>query len=45
LIPEISSLNPAASLIPLIFVLGVTAIKEAVEDVVRCSFSQRQSWR
>lgn len=35
LIPEISSLNPAASLIPLIFVLSVTAIKEAVEDVVR----------
>jgi hypothetical protein len=35
MIPEISSLNPAASVIPLVFVLGVTAVKEAFEDVVR----------
>ncbi|KAL6061509.1 Phospholipid-transporting ATPase [Balamuthia mandrillaris] len=35
LIPGVSPLNPASSIIPLVFVLGVTAIKEAYEDIKR----------
>eukprot|EP01087_Luapelamoeba_hula_P011965 TRINITY_DN3328_c0_g1_i1.p1 TRINITY_DN3328_c0_g1~~TRINITY_DN3328_c0_g1_i1.p1 ORF type:complete len:1409 (-),score=234.21 TRINITY_DN3328_c0_g1_i1:104-4330(-) len=35
LIPNVSPLNPASSIVPLVFVLAVTAIKEAVEDVKR----------
>eukprot|EP00005_Dracoamoeba_jomungandri_P010597 CAMPEP_0174264884 /NCGR_PEP_ID=MMETSP0439-20130205/24372_1 /TAXON_ID=0 /ORGANISM="Stereomyxa ramosa, Strain Chinc5" /LENGTH=1290 /DNA_ID=CAMNT_0015351035 /DNA_START=137 /DNA_END=4006 /DNA_ORIENTATION=+ len=35
LIPGISPLNPAASIVPLLFVLSVTAIKEAFEDIKR----------
>ena len=35
LIPGISPINPASSILPLVFVLGVTAIKEAFEDVKR----------
>jgi phospholipid-transporting ATPase len=36
LIPGISPLNPASSIVPLVFVLLVTAVKEAFEDIVRC---------
>eukprot|EP01103_Thecamoeba_quadrilineata_P000633 TRINITY_DN10544_c0_g1_i1.p1 TRINITY_DN10544_c0_g1~~TRINITY_DN10544_c0_g1_i1.p1 ORF type:complete len:1100 (-),score=167.10 TRINITY_DN10544_c0_g1_i1:151-3450(-) len=35
LIPDVSPINPLASFLPLAFVLGVTAIKEAMEDVNR----------
>lgn len=34
LIPGISPLNPASSIVPLVFVLSVTAVKEAAEDIV-----------
>lgn len=37
-IPEISPLTPWTSVLPLAFVLGVTALKEAYEDVV-CTFA------
>jgi phospholipid-transporting ATPase len=37
LIPAISPLNPWTSILPLAFVLGITAVKEAYEDIV-CSF-------
>ena len=33
-IPEISSLNPITTLLPIIIVLAITAIKDAVDDVV-----------
>lgn len=33
-IPEISPLTPWTSVLPLAFVLGVTALKEAYEDIV-----------
>lgn len=35
LIPGVSPLNPASSIVPLVFVLAVTAIKEAFEDIKR----------
>jgi magnesium-transporting ATPase (P-type) len=35
LIPGISPLNPASSIVPLVFVLLVTAVKEAFEDIKR----------
>jgi phospholipid-transporting ATPase len=34
LVPQISPLTPVTSILPLVFVLGVTAIKEAYEDYV-----------
>jgi magnesium-transporting ATPase (P-type) len=34
LIPQISPLVPITSILPLVFVLAVTAIKEALEDYV-----------
>ncbi|XP_025076903.1 phospholipid-transporting ATPase ID-like isoform X3 [Pomacea canaliculata] len=36
LIPAISSLNPIATVIPLVFVLSISAIKEAIDDITRC---------
>jgi len=36
-IPQISSLQPITTLLSLIFVLAVTAIKDAVDDIV-CFF-------
>jgi len=35
LIPAISPLSPYTSILPLAFVLGVTALKEGYEDFVR----------
>eukprot|EP01103_Thecamoeba_quadrilineata_P017326 TRINITY_DN6093_c0_g1_i1.p1 TRINITY_DN6093_c0_g1~~TRINITY_DN6093_c0_g1_i1.p1 ORF type:complete len:1101 (+),score=172.56 TRINITY_DN6093_c0_g1_i1:38-3340(+) len=35
LIPDVSPINPLASFLPLAFVLGVTAVKEALEDLNR----------
>lgn len=35
LIPGVSPLNPASSIVPLVFVLLVTAVKEAFEDIKR----------
>lgn len=35
LIPNVSPLTPLASIFPLVFVVGVTAIKDAYEDIVR----------
>lgn len=37
-IPEISPLTPWTSVLPLSFVLGVTALKEAYEDIVSLIF-------
>ncbi|XP_076803387.1 phospholipid-transporting ATPase ID-like isoform X1 [Clavelina lepadiformis] len=34
-IPQISSLNPTTTLIPIVFVLAITAIKDAVDDFRR----------
>ena len=33
-IPQISSLNPYTTLIPIVIVLAITAIKDAVDDFV-----------
>ncbi len=41
LIPGVSPLNPASSIVPLVFVLLVTAVKEAFEDIVRPTFFNR----
>lgn len=38
LVPSISPLNPITSILPLVFVLVITAIKEALEDFVRTLF-------
>lgn len=35
LIPQISSLNPTTTIVPLVLVLAVTAIKDAVDDLKR----------
>ena len=34
-IPSVSSVSVATTIIPLVFVLGVTAIKDAFDDIVR----------
>ncbi|CAF3345243.1 unnamed protein product [Rotaria socialis] len=35
LIPQISSLAPITTILPLVFVLALTAIKDATDDIVR----------
>ncbi|XP_062516349.1 phospholipid-transporting ATPase ID-like isoform X2 [Corticium candelabrum] len=35
LVPQISSLNPVTTAVPLVFVLGVTAVKDAYDDFLR----------
>jgi len=37
LVPQLTNLDPVTSLAPLIFVLGITALKEAYEDLKRAS--------
>lgn len=37
-IPALSPINPASSVLPLVFVVGVAIIKEAIEDYVRRPF-------
>eukprot|EP01087_Luapelamoeba_hula_P013613 TRINITY_DN3887_c2_g1_i1.p1 TRINITY_DN3887_c2_g1~~TRINITY_DN3887_c2_g1_i1.p1 ORF type:complete len:931 (-),score=169.53 TRINITY_DN3887_c2_g1_i1:1607-4309(-) len=44
LIPGLSPLNPASSFVPLIFVLAVTAIKEAYEDIKRRVTDKKINW-
>jgi len=34
-IPPVSSVSAATTIIPLVFVLGVTAVKDAFDDIVR----------
>ena len=34
-IPSVSSVSAATTIIPLVFVLGVTAVKDAFDDIVR----------
>ncbi|KAL8613378.1 Phospholipid-transporting ATPase ID [Nucella lapillus] len=34
LIPPVSSLNPVATIIPLVFVLSISGLKEAIDDFV-----------
>ena len=45
MIPGISNLDPASSIMPLLFVLGVTALKEAFEDFVNFSNFNIVLWR
>lgn len=45
LIPAISPLNPLTSIAPLVFVLGVTALKEAYEDFLRYKADARVNGR
>ena len=42
-IPSISPITPWTSILPLTFVLSVTAVKEAYEDIVRISFKLKIS--
>ncbi|CAK8676704.1 unnamed protein product [Clavelina lepadiformis] len=44
-IPEISSLNPITTLLPIIIVLAITAIKDAVDDVYRHKSDQALNTR
>lgn len=38
-IPQISSLTPGTSLVPLTIVLLITAVKDAIDDIVRAASS------
>ena len=42
-IPQISPLNPVTAILPLIFVLAVSLIREAVEDCKRGSLDRQQN--
>ena len=33
-IPQISSLNPSTTIVPIVIVLAITAIKDGVDDIV-----------
>uniref|UniRef100_A0A4W6CT91 Phospholipid-transporting ATPase n=1 Tax=Lates calcarifer TaxID=8187 RepID=A0A4W6CT91_LATCA len=45
IIPDISTLPWYTTLIPLVVVLGITAIKDLVDDLVRSSQDQLSKWR
>lgn len=38
LIPGITNISPWSSIVPLVFVLTVSAVKEAIEDFVNSQF-------